>query len=301
MAPGASYKLLIADNMNRRLLITDFNGRVVWEMDNPAGDPSPSAGPLGVRWLPGNRILATFGTGAVGIIDVASKTWVWRVNGDNYCSGCTYNPFQSPYEAELLPDGNVAVAMRYNQDGRVDVFDPTTGAVVWTHLLYQAHAVYYRPQGYNTSYPTLLIGGWGETDEVAYAPRAGETGQTVTWSAPTEYTHTALPVENDNVLTVEGYYVQQLDRQGHRVWYVSATGTDNQSQEARRVAFNPYGGYIVTYIGSAQSNPQTASHIEFWDTNRQVVQRLQTLSNVNPGQSSVLNFPYGIQVIDYPG
>ena len=47
-------------------------------MANPTGNPSSAAGPLGVRRLPGNQILATFGTGEVGVIDVATKRRVWQ-------------------------------------------------------------------------------------------------------------------------------------------------------------------------------------------------------------------------------
>src|SRR5207248_205034 len=98
---GTPDKLLIADLRNRRLLITDFNGRLIWKFDNPTGQTSTSAGPLGVRRVDGNRILATFGTGEVGLIDVATKTWLWKYTGFNGSF------FQSPYDAELLPDGNL--------------------------------------------------------------------------------------------------------------------------------------------------------------------------------------------------
>ena len=118
-----SKKLLIADYLNRRLLITDFAGRVVWQFQNPTGNVSYTAGPIGVKWLPGNKILATFGTGEVGVIDVATKTWDWQTKGFGGIA------FSSPYDAELLPDGNLAVALRLNDGGRVTVYNRATGLV----------------------------------------------------------------------------------------------------------------------------------------------------------------------------
>jgi hypothetical protein len=270
-------KLLIADNLSRRLLITDLDGRLVWEFDNPTGKASAYAGPLGVRWLPGNKILATFGEGDVGVIDVATKTFDWRI------SGIGTDWFQSPYDAEILPDGNIAVAMRYNEGGRVVVFDRATGTVVWKRLLSNAHTIHYRPQGYNTPYPTLLIGGWGAIEEVTYRPAdvTGGRGQSVVWSAATEYTHDAQVVENDRVLTVEGYYIQKIDRAGAQLWRQATPDED------RRMAVNPVGGYIFSV---AQGN-----RIEFRDLDGNLVRQWGTLSDGTP-----LHYPYGIQVIRYP-
>ena len=141
------YKLLIADYLNKRLLITDFDGRVVWEMLDPTANGDYACGPIGVRWLPNNQILATFGTGEVGVIDVATKAWVWKTKGYNG------DAFLSPYDAELLPDGNLAVATRFNKNGRVTVYNRATGAEVWKHALRKAHSVHYRTadQSYNSA------------------------------------------------------------------------------------------------------------------------------------------------------
>ncbi|MEX2552824.1 MAG: PQQ-binding-like beta-propeller repeat protein [Actinomycetota bacterium] len=272
---STGLKLLIADLRNRRLVITDLDGRLVWKFDNPTGRDHPDSGPLGVRWLPGNQILATFGTGEVGVIDVASKTWVWKTSGYNA------DWFQSPYDAEILPDGNLAVAMRYNEGGRIVVYDRSTGKVVWRHLLSNAHSVKFRTaeQSYNSPYPTLLVGGWGSIREVAYRPNGG---QNVTWSVKTEFTHDAIVVENDLVLTTEGYYIQKIDRQGGQIWRHSTP------QENRRIVVNPAGGYIYT-VGEGD-------RIEFRDIGGNLVRQWSALSD-----GSSLDYPYGLQLIDFTG
>ena len=271
-----AHKLLIADYLNKRLLITDFDGRVIWKFDNPTQRNDYTAGPIGVRWLPGNRILATFGTGEVGVIDVATKTWVWKVwgfNGDN---------FQSPYDAELLPDGNLAVALRFNNGGRISVYDLDTGAEVWKHYLNNAHAVHFRTaaQSYNSADPTLLVGGWGNIREVAYRLNGG---QNVTWQVKTEYTHDALVVENDRIITTEGYYIQKIDRAGTRFWKKMTPDED------RRVAIDPNtaGGYVFTVAES--------DRVEFRDVDGNLLRDWSMLSD-----GTGLDYPYGIQVIEYP-
>jgi hypothetical protein len=268
-------KLLIADLRNRRLVITDLDGRLVWKYDNPTGRDHPDSGPLGVRWLPGNQILATFGTGEVGVIDVATKTWVWKTSGFNA------DWFQSPYDAEILPDGNLAVAMRYNEGGRIVVYERSTGKVVWRHLLSNAHSVKFRTaeQSYNSPYPTLLVGGWGSIREVAYRPNGGHN---VTWSVKTEFTHDAIVVENDLVLTTEGYYIQKIDRQGGQIWRHSTP------QENRRIAVNPAGGYIYT-VGEGD-------RIEFRDIGGNLMRQWSAVSD-----GTSLDYPYGLQIIDFTG
>ncbi|MDX6679060.1 MAG: large repetitive protein [Solirubrobacteraceae bacterium] len=271
------YKLLIADYLNKRLLITDFNGRIVWQMNNPAGNDIWSGGPLGVRWMPGNRILASFGSGEVGVIDVATKRWVWKTwgyGGQN---------FENPYDAELLPDGRLAVAMRFLNGGRVSIYDRTTGQEVWRHLVPEAHSVTYRSaeQSYNSTSPTILIGGFGAIKEVTYNPGAA---QIVTWSMVSEFTHDVMVVENDRLLTTEGYYIQKIDRSGTRIW------KRNTPDEDRRVAVNPNfgGGYVFTVAD--------ADRIEFRDIDGYPLRSFTRLSD-----DTVVDYPYGIKVIDYPG
>lgn len=271
------YKLLIADSLNRRLVITDFDGKVVWRFDNPTGNTDYSAGPLGVRWLPGDKILATFGTGEVGVIDVATKTWDWRTKGYNG------DWFRSPYDAELLPDGRLAVALRRNDGGRISVYDRSSGKEVWRHLLGNAHAVHYRSaaQSYASDEPTLLVGGWGSVREITYN---GTASQSVTWQLKTEYTHDVIAVEDDRLLTTEGYYIQKVDRAGKQMWRRSTP------DENRRIAVNPntQGGYVYTVAES--------DRIEFRDANGHLLRDWSRLSD-----DTVLDYPYGIAVIDYPG
>ena len=112
--------VMVADNQNRRILVTDYTGKILWAFDNPTGEASAYSGPLGVRLLPNGHILATFGTGTVGEIDMTTKTFVWKVKG---YSGAF---FQSPYDAELMPDGNIAVANA--KATQVVVFNHSTGA-----------------------------------------------------------------------------------------------------------------------------------------------------------------------------
>jgi hypothetical protein len=271
------YKLLVADYLNKRLLITDFDGRVVWRFDNPLQRADYTAGPIGVRWMTGNKILATFGTGEVGLIDVATKRFDWKVWGFNG------DAFQSPYDAELLPDGNLAVALRFNNGGRISVYNLQTGEEVWKHYLSNAHSVHFRTaaQSYNSDDPTLLVGGWGNIREVAYRPNGG---QNVTWQVKSEYTHDAIVVENDRLITTEGYYVQKIDRVGTKLWKKMTPDED------RRIAVNPNagGGYVFTVAES--------DRIEFRDQDGNLLRDWSALSD-----GTGLDYPYGIQIIDYPG
>jgi hypothetical protein len=272
---ATSPTLLIADHRGNRLLITDLQGGLKWKFDNPTGRTSGSRGPLGVRWMPGNQILATFGTGEVGMIDVATKKWLWKVSGFNG------EWFQSPYDAEILPDGNLAVAMRFNEGGRIAVYNRSTGALVWKHLLSNAHSVRYltAAQSFDHTYPTLLVGGWGNIREVAYRPNGG---QNVTWSARTEYTHDAMLVETDKILTTEGYYIQKIDQWANQIWKKMTPDED------RRIAINPNGGYIYS-VGEGD-------RIEFRDVNGNLT---GSWSRVSDG--TTLDYPYGIAITDYGG
>ena len=262
--------------MGRRLLITDFDGNIVWSMYNPTGRTSAYSGPLGVRWLPGNKILATFGTGEVGVIDVATKTWDWKTSGYNG------DWFQSPYDADLTPDGKLVVAMRFNDGGKVSVYDRSTGTELWSHLVDNAHSSEYRTaaESYGTSHPTIMVGGWGGIREVVFNP-GGSGNLTTSWSHTTEYTHDILVLPSDDVLTVEGYYIQKINRAGTQLW------RRNTPDENRRIAINPNGGLIYT-VGNGD-------RIEFRNDDGTLVRQWSQLSD-----GSTINYPYGIRVISYP-
>ncbi len=128
---------------------------MLWKFDNPTRETSSSSGPLGVRWLPNGHILATFGTGKVGEIDPATKTFVWKVAGFNG------DWFASPYDAQLLPNGRLAVANARQETGRVTVYDTATGAQVWKYPVNFARLVELVPagRGTGTTRPTLLMAG----------------------------------------------------------------------------------------------------------------------------------------------
>jgi hypothetical protein len=144
--------------------------------------------------------------------------------------------------------------------------------------------VHYEAQGTNTTSPVLLVGGFGADEEVAYAPSQGQTGQTVTWTIPSEFTHDIEPVENNNLITSEGYYIRKITRSGALIWRQSTP------DEERRMAINPNleGGYVWT-VGEGD-------RIEFRDLGGNLLRSWAILSD-----GTELDYPYGIQVILYPG
>ena len=240
-------------------------------MDNPSGNDSFAGGPIGVRYLGNDQILLTCGTGEVGVIDMNTKRWLWQTRGYNG------EAFMSPYDAELLPDGNLAVATRFNDNGRVTVYDRATGAEVWRHLVPEAHSVHFRTaeQSYNSALPTLLVGGFGDVKEVTYQPNQAPL---VTWRVPTEYTHDAIVVENDRVITSEGYYIQKIDRTGARLFKMSTP------DENRKIAVNPnFGGGYVCAVGEGDRDRVPR-------LNGNLLRDFSRLSD-----DTVLDFPYGIQ------
>ena len=108
--------------------------------------------------------------------------------------------------------------------------------------------------------------------------------QNVTWQVQTEYTHDVMVVESDRLLTTEGYYIQKIDRVGTKLWRRSTP------DENRRIAVNPNagGGYVYTVAES--------DRVEIRDSNGWLVRDWSMLSD-----GTGLDYPYGIQVIQYPG
>jgi hypothetical protein len=321
---AASYKLLIADNEGKRLWITDFNGNPVWRCLDPLGDSLTYSGPLSVRWLPNNHILASFGTGVVGEIDpskpcpnfpgqpnynAANNPFVWKYNGP------AGDGFQSPYDADVLPDGTLAVALRFNvisgsPKGKVAVYDrKKTGAdaIVWQRPVPEAHTVTYFPAGtgYQTSLPELLVGGFGSDtadttdglEEVTYVPNPTHdpnSPQVVTWHGPSEFTHRAIVDSGDNIVASEGYYLHKIGRDGHEFWRIKLTrpAPSTQHIEWRGIAEDPTnGGYIAAEF--------TDSQIWFLDANGNVLKKWGIYKLTDGSPYNYMRFPYGLRVINY--
>jgi hypothetical protein len=319
-----SYKLLIADNEGKRIWITDFNGNPVWRCLDPLGDALTYSGPLSVRWLPNNHILASFGTGVVGEIDpskqcpgfpgqpdynAANNPFVWKYTGP------AGDGFQSPYDADLLPDGTIAVALRFNlapgqtQKGKVAVYDrKKTGsaATVWQRPVPEAHTVTYFPAGtgYQTTQPELLVGGFGSDtadpndglEEVVYAAGQDPSQQVVTWHGKSEFTHRAIVDSGDDIISSEGYYLHKIHRDGTEVWrqQLHRPPPSTQHIEWRGIAEDPTtGGYIAAEF--------TDSQIYFYSRDGQTLLKHWGIYNLNDGSPyTYMRFPYGLRVITYP-
>jgi hypothetical protein len=272
--PDDNYALLIADNMSKRILITDLNGDVLWQWRNPTGLSSRYAGPIGVRWTGPGRILATFGTGEVGEMDVATKTWVWRTKGfeGEY--------FHSPYDAQVLPDGNLAVVTKYDEGGMVAVYDRATGHRVWSVRVPQAHAMLYRSpkDSWGTRLPSIIVGGRGEIAEFSY--RAARTPKLV-WRTSTRLSHDVVAGPGDTLLSQDGTYLRRFAHTGPNLWREPMVG------KARRLATNPAHPGQLVVAGGSKNNIQfrrlsDGSLIRQW-------------SRLSDGTR--LDWPYGIRVV----
>jgi hypothetical protein len=272
--PDDHYALLIADNMSKRILITDYEGDILWQWKNPTGRASRYAGPIAVRWTGPGRILATFGTGEVGLLDVATKTWVWRTNG----FGGTY--FHSPYDAEVLPDGNLAVLTKYDEGGRVAVYNRATGRRVWSVRVPMAHTMLYRSPklSWGTKLPSIIVGGRGEIAEFSY--RAGSKPKLV-WRTRTRLSHDLIPGPGSTLLSQDGTYLRRFGHTGPNLWREPMVG------KARRLVINPAHPHQLVVAGGSQNNIQfrrlsDGSLIRQW-------------SRLSDGTR--LDWPYGIRAV----
>ncbi|MEP6816400.1 MAG: PQQ-binding-like beta-propeller repeat protein [Marmoricola sp.] len=275
-APTASdgYALLIADNMSKRVLITDFEGNIIWQWKNPTGLSSAYAGPIAVRWVRAGRILATFGTGEVGELDVATKTWAWKTKG----FGGTY--FHSPYDAQYLPDGNLAVLTKYDEGGRVAVYRRSTGRLVWSVRVRSAHAMLYRSPkvSWGTGLPTIIVGGRGAIEEFSYRP--GHTPKLV-WRTATRLSHDLVAAGGSTLLSQDGTYLRRFRHTGPNLWREPMEG------KARRLVVNPAQPRQLVLAGGSKNNIQfrrlsDGSLIRQW-------------SRLSDGTR--LDWPYGLRVI----
>jgi len=278
--------LLIADNQNRRILITDYNGKVLWKLDNPTGEASAYSGPLGVRWLENGDILASFGTGKVGEIDPVTKKFVWITAGFNG------DWFQSPYDAQLLPDGNLAVATARNEGGRVVVYNRTTGAVVWKYLINYPHLVEMIPAGKGTSTtkPTLLMAGFSKLTEAVYDPGQPDD-KTVVWQwAAGSNTHRAiLDRDGKSIVLSDWDNFIKVARPTQTVTWSRFQGNCCNG-EVRGVALTSDGGYAIGYrIWNG------ASQIRLTDSTGNTTKSWSRLSD-----GTSLNLVFGVRAGLYP-
>ncbi|MDQ6642786.1 MAG: PQQ-binding-like beta-propeller repeat protein, partial [Actinomycetota bacterium] len=284
---GASTPaLLLADNQNRRILITDYTGKVLWKFDNPLGETSGSSGPLGLRWLSNGHILATFGTGKVGEIDPSTKTFVWKAAGFNG------DWFASPYDAQFLPDGNLAVASARSGTGRVTVYNPSTGSQVWKYDVNFARLVELLPAGAgtNTSQPTLLMGGRDKLSEVVYDPGQPDDKTLVwRWEAG-DNTHRAI-LDRDGrsiVLSNTNSFVKVARPSQDLTW--SRPQGNCCGEEMRGVAMTDT-GYVYAYriwYGESQ--------VRFADADGNLLRSFTSLSD-----GSRLNLVWSVRTIMWNG
>lgn len=263
--------LLIADNMNRRLLITTTAGKVLWQWKNPTGNTSKYSGPLGVRWLGLGRVLATFGTGEVGVIDLTSKSFVWVTNE----MGSTY--FLSPYDAMLLPEGRVAVASSKTNGGEVAVYDRATEKLVWRVPWRNAHALYFRQR---PSGDEIVVGGRDGLAAFTYEPGVEPK---MLWHRNVGYVHDIVAAPDRTLLLQTGTGNLRTDWDGAVLWR-----RDNPPGEKfRRVAVDPDEPTTEAVAGGSQNNIQFRSVID-----GSLLRQWSWLSD-----GTKLNWPYGIQFV----
>ena len=279
--------ILIADNQNRRILITDYAGKVLWKFDNPTGETSAYSGPLGVRFMPNGHILATFGTGKVGEIDPATKTFLWKTAGFNA------DYFKSPYDAEVLPDGSLAVATAQNEGGRVAVYNRVTGALLWKYLINYPHYVELVPagKGTGTTRPTLLMAGFSKTTEVVYDPGQPDDKQVVyQWQLGSNTHRAILDGDGRSLILSDWDNLVKLARPTQTVVWSRPQGNTGHG-EVRGVAISQAGpGYVFAYrIWNG------ASQIRFTDANGNVTREFSSLSD-----GTRLNLPWGLRTILWP-
>jgi hypothetical protein len=306
VAVPRTWKILVADNLGKRILITDFTGHIVWKCSNPLGDDKTYSGPLGVRWMANGHILATFGTGYVAEIDpskpcpgfpgVASPPTppeiVWRYNGP------ASDGFQSPYDAVVLPDGSLAVALRFNNGGKVAVYKRSTGQNLWQLLLGDAHSLEYLPGGPGSSYPagpTFLMGGHGAVEQVTY-----DSAKTVVWfyNNGGSFGHRIIEDSDHNIVAAEGYYFHKLRRSDHkelwRIQLVEGTAPNQVQVQWRGVAEDPVSGNYV-------ASDLTDNTIDIVQRNTGTILSHFGVFNIGDGGPySFMKFPYGLRVIQYP-
>ena len=266
--------LLVADNVSRRILITDLWGKVLWSWSNPTGRSSQYSGPLGVRWTAPGKILATFGTGEVGQIDVATKTFDWKVDrlGGEY--------LKSPYDAQVLPDGRLAVVLRRNHGGMVAVYDRSSGRRVWQVRLHETHTMLYRSPSvsWGTDGPSIMVGAKGRIAEYTYQP--GHRARLL-WQRHSRWSHDLVAVGDGTYLSQDGTYVHRFRHTGGDIWRVPS------SFVWRRIALDPADPQQFVQAGGSQGNVQVRRL-----GNGSLVRQWSRLSD-----GTRLEWPYGLRIV----
>jgi hypothetical protein len=233
------------------------------------------------------HILATFGTGKVGEIDPATKAFVWKTAGFNG------DWFKSPYDAEVLPDGNLAVATAQNEGGRIAVYNRSTGAQLWKYLINYPHYVELIPagKGTGTTKPTLLMAGFSKTTEVVYDPGQADDKQVVyQWQAGSNTHRAILDADGRSLVLSDWDNLVKLARPTQTVVWSRPQGNVGHG-EVRGVAISQVGpGYVFAYrIWNG------ASQVRFTDANGIVTREFSSLSD-----GTRLNLPWGLRTILWP-
>jgi PQQ-like domain len=146
---GVMGNVVIADQLNNRVVVVDRSGNLLWWFGNGSSVPGPSSvvGPNDVEVLPNGLVLIA-GTGApsgseptcdgdagcvddrVLMVDVATHSIKWQFGGHDGGPGA--NKLSGPASAVLVPaDGGNHVLVSNQGMGAVVEIDMTTNAIIW--------------------------------------------------------------------------------------------------------------------------------------------------------------------------
>ncbi|MEP6503962.1 MAG: nucleoside hydrolase, partial [Betaproteobacteria bacterium] len=179
-------------------------------------------------------------------VDPTTKTFVWKVSGFNG------DWFASPYDAQPLPGGRLAVANARQETGRVTVYDTATGAQVWKYSITFARLVEMVPagSGTGTTQPTLLMSGRDRLTEAVYAPGAVDNGlSTWQWAAGSNTHRAILDRDGHSVVVSDWNNLVKVSRPTQDLAWSRPQG-NTSGEEMRGIAMTAAGyvyGYRVWY------------------------------------------------------